>query len=69
MSPQIHCPVCDQEFSTEQSGIALPFCSKRCKCIDRTRWMNEDYGLPYESEHEPEFEHEHESEHEPDESV
>ena len=58
MTPQIHCPVCDIEFSTERPSIALPFCSKRCKCIDRGRWVNEEYGLPYESEHEPPFEQE-----------
>lgn len=49
-SPQIHCPVCEKRFPTDQPGIELPFCSKRCKLIDRARWLGEEYGLPFESE-------------------
>jgi endogenous inhibitor of DNA gyrase (YacG/DUF329 family) len=28
----------------------MPFCSTRCKQIDAKRWLNEEYGLPYETE-------------------
>jgi endogenous inhibitor of DNA gyrase (YacG/DUF329 family) len=29
----------------------MPFCSTRCKQIDTKRWLNEEYGLPYEPEY------------------
>lgn len=32
----------------------MPFCSLRCRQIDLGRWLDEKYGLPYESEDEPE---------------
>lgn len=51
---ELHCPICDTVFSTEKEGVNLPFCSKRCKLIDRARWLGEEYGLPYESEETPE---------------
>ncbi len=60
MSPPLHCPVCDVTFSTEKEGVELPFCSKRCKLIDRGRWVNEEYGLPFESEHAPPPDEDHE---------
>ena len=28
----------------------MPFCSPRCRQIDLGHWLQEDYGLPYESE-------------------
>ncbi|MDR1053597.1 MAG: DNA gyrase inhibitor YacG [Planctomycetaceae bacterium] len=46
------CPVCNRTFNNESSGVAMPFCSTRCKQIDTKRWLNEEYGLPYEQEHE-----------------
>lgn len=27
----------------------MPFCSERCQRIDLGRWLDERYGLPYES--------------------
>lgn len=30
----------------------MPFCSRRCKDIDANRWLNEEYGLPWEPEEE-----------------
>ena len=62
MSPFLHCPVCDVSFSTEKEEVELPFCSKRCKLIDRARWVNEEYGLPYESEQLPSSEKERKNE-------
>jgi endogenous inhibitor of DNA gyrase (YacG/DUF329 family) len=32
----------------------MPFCSPRCRQVDLGRWLGEKYGLPYESEDEPE---------------
>ncbi len=48
---EMRCSICDVEFDSEQSP-AMPFCSLRCKQIDRGRWLNEEYGLPWESEEE-----------------
>ncbi len=43
------CPTCESAFEPELS-TALPFCSARCKQIDLGRWVNEEHGIPYESE-------------------
>ena len=44
----LHCPVCDRTFDSSQSA-ALPFCSERCRLVDLGRWLEERYGLDYES--------------------
>lgn len=43
------CPICEREFLLECAN-SLPFCSPRCKEIDRARWLGEKYGLQIESE-------------------
>ncbi|MDR2345091.1 MAG: DNA gyrase inhibitor YacG [Planctomycetaceae bacterium] len=43
------CPICNRTFNIEAAGVVMPFCSIRCKQIDTKRWLNEEYGLPYES--------------------
>lgn len=50
--PLLHCPVCQQEFSPDESP-AMPFCSERCRLIDLGRWLDERYGLECETEAEP----------------
>ncbi len=52
----LHCPICEKEFLPDEPGVSMPFCSKRCKTIDAARWLGEVYGLPYESEDQPEGE-------------
>ena len=42
------CPVCDQRFDENDDGVAMPFCSSRCKLIDAARWLDERYGMPIE---------------------
>ena len=49
----VRCTICEKQFETEKSP-ALPFCSQRCRDMDLGRWLDERYGLPYESEDEPE---------------
>lgn len=44
----IHCPICEKSFDSNQSA-APPFCSERCRLIDLGRWLDERYGLEYES--------------------
>lgn len=49
---RVRCPVCGKSFEPDQTQ-AMPFCSLRCRQIDLGRWLDEKYGLPYESEDEP----------------
>lgn len=49
--PQSRCSVCERRFDPQESP-ALPFCSERCRLVDLSRWLDERYGLPYESEEE-----------------
>ncbi|GHT24173.1 hypothetical protein FACS189419_08940 [Planctomycetales bacterium] len=46
----MHCPICEREFSEHARGVALPFCSMRCKIVDAGRWLGEKYSLPIEPE-------------------
>ena len=46
MSAQLSCPVCGKAFASDDSN-AMPFCSERCRMVDLSRWMNEEYGLPH----------------------
>jgi endogenous inhibitor of DNA gyrase (YacG/DUF329 family) len=48
----LKCPVCQRDFDSDKSD-ALPFCSERCRQIDLGRWLDEKYGLPYESPEQP----------------
>ncbi len=32
----------------------MPFCSERCRLTDLGRWLDERYGLPRETEENPE---------------
>ena len=68
--PSRRCPVCRKPFDPERSQ-ALPFCSPRCRQIDLGHWLQEDYGLPSESEQpgEPEDSSEDEAEDETEDSV
>ena len=47
----LRCPTCNNRFDVEESP-AMPFCSVRCQRIDLGRWLNEEYGLPHESDDE-----------------
>jgi endogenous inhibitor of DNA gyrase (YacG/DUF329 family) len=53
--PLIICPICDQPFETERTATT-PFCSDRCRLIDLSRWINEEYGLPVERAEDPSHE-------------
>jgi endogenous inhibitor of DNA gyrase (YacG/DUF329 family) len=47
-SKPLTCPVCEQRFYEGDDGVAMPFCSSRCKIIDAARWLDERYGMPVE---------------------
>lgn len=50
----LRCSICCKLFEPDQAR-AMPFCSFRCRGIDLERWLDERYGLPYDSEDEPEW--------------
>lgn len=50
--PAVRCPVCEKPVDPERTSI-MPFCSQRCRRIDLQRWLDERYGLLYESQGEP----------------
>jgi len=43
--PKLICPICGKSFASESSE-ALPFCGKRCRQIDLSRWLGENYAFP-----------------------
>ena len=53
--PLITCSICGKTFDLDRAPTP-PFCSRRCYLIDRKRWLNEEYGMPYEPEDRPEGE-------------
>lgn len=49
------CPICECRFYESDDGVAMPFCSMRCKTIDAARWIDERYSLPIERLSDDEF--------------
>jgi len=41
----MQCPMCQKTFNRTAPTASVPFCSKRCKLIDLSRWMSEDYVI------------------------
>ncbi|MCS7469791.1 DNA gyrase inhibitor YacG [Stieleria sp. ICT_E10.1] len=46
------CPTCGKRFRMDETD-APPFCCQRCRLIDLGRWLDEDIGLPFESDESP----------------
>ena len=44
------CPICGRPPVAEHR----PFCSKRCRAVDLSRWLGGVYRIPAEEEDEPE---------------
>ena len=44
----ISCPVCNAKVDPKDAKSTLPFCSERCRNVDLSRWLGEQYGLPWE---------------------
>ena len=55
----ISCSICGKTLDPDRVPTP-PFCSRRCYLIDRGRWLNEEYGMPYELEDRPQAETEDE---------
>ena len=45
----LRCPICERRFAPDALDATMPFCSARCKNVDLGRWLDESYGLPYET--------------------
>ena len=55
MAQPLRCSTCGNQFDPDETP-AMPFCSERCKQIDLGRWLDEEYGVPHETEDLPEDE-------------
>lgn len=51
MAKAPRCPICDRSFNTSTAPPAgaprpaPPFCSERCKLVDLSRWLGEEYTV------------------------
>lgn len=52
---RIECPVCKRVLADAPADFGpRPFCSKRCKLVDLSNWLNETYRIPcQDDEYEP----------------
>jgi len=46
--PTPRCSICGQEADFTTANPHRPFCSARCKSVDLSKWLDEDYVI---SEH------------------
>jgi endogenous inhibitor of DNA gyrase (YacG/DUF329 family) len=55
MSPKVvPCPHCGKAVEWSSASRWRPFCSERCKTIDRAAWATEAYRIPGAESAEPE---------------
>ncbi|MEP6911566.1 MAG: DNA gyrase inhibitor YacG [bacterium] len=40
-----NCPTCDKQVEWQDNPFR-PFCSERCKLIDLSKWVSEEYRVP-----------------------
>ena len=48
--PTLDCPICRRKLSYDSIDQVpyRPFCGKRCKLIDLSRWLDEEYRISEE---------------------
>ena len=39
------CPICDAPASRSSDNPHRPFCSKRCKLVDLSKWFGGEYSI------------------------
>jgi uncharacterized protein len=48
--PPGECPICGNPVERPRrdavESTAYPFCSERCRLVDLSRWLDEDYRIP-----------------------
>jgi endogenous inhibitor of DNA gyrase (YacG/DUF329 family) len=42
----LHCSICKRPIERPPENKWFPFCSNRCRVIDLSKWLNEDYKVP-----------------------
>ena len=42
------CPVCEKPVEERSKNPSFPFCSERCRLVDRSKWLSESYRVPQE---------------------
>jgi hypothetical protein len=42
----VKCPTCRHDSAPARENRFFPFCSERCKLVDLSRWLSEDYRIP-----------------------
>jgi endogenous inhibitor of DNA gyrase (YacG/DUF329 family) len=42
------CPTCDRQVPWQDNPFR-PFCSERCKLVDFSKWVSEEYRVPGKS--------------------
>ena len=47
-----HCPICRKPVETSAKNEWFPFCSNRCKVLDLSKWLNNEYSVPAREEDE-----------------
>ena len=47
----VRCPSCGKSTRYDQTNVARPFCSSRCKTMDIAQWADEGYRIPTRPEH------------------
>lgn len=45
MPPFSLCPICNRPASPRPSNRFYPFCSERCRLIDLSKWLGEEYRI------------------------
>ncbi len=46
MTQQPTCPICGADVPPRKTNKAYPFCSERCRMVDLSKWLDEDYKVP-----------------------
>jgi endogenous inhibitor of DNA gyrase (YacG/DUF329 family) len=46
------CPICRKPAERTAENPWFPFCSNRCKVVDLSKWLNEEYRVPSQEEDE-----------------
>ncbi|MBT9559698.1 MAG: DNA gyrase inhibitor YacG [Myxococcales bacterium] len=44
-TPTPRCPICKADVPPRAVNKAYPFCTNRCRLLDLSAWMNEEYVL------------------------
>lgn len=46
MASFLLCPICNRPVPPRPGNRSHPFCSDRCRLIDLSKWLGEEYRVP-----------------------